>query len=88
MQREQPKTGRGPWGAARRGRGHLGTVKRREQSLLREWRDVLISPRVGWSASVGLVLALLMSLVAVWTRERPLVGVGQVMWYTDRKSVV
>lgn len=82
MQREQPKTGRGPWGAARRGRGHLGTVKRREQSLLREWRDVLISPRVGWSASVGLVLALLMSLVAVWTRERPLVGVGQVMWYT------
>ncbi|MCL4221973.1 MAG: HDIG domain-containing protein [Phycisphaerales bacterium] len=82
MQREQPKTGRASGVGTKRGRGHLGTVKRREQSLLREWREVLMSPRVGWSATVGTVLALVLSVVAVWTREQPLVGVGQVMWYT------
>lgn len=82
MQREQPKAGKPVTGAAKRGRGHLGTMKRQERSFFRELREAMMSRRVGLSVSVGVVLALATSMVAVWTREQPLAGVGQVMWYT------
>ncbi|GAB4383391.1 MAG: hypothetical protein Kow0022_03090 [Phycisphaerales bacterium] len=82
MQREQPKTGRAATGSVKRGRGHLGTMKRQERSLMRELREAMLSRRFGWSVGVGAVLAVMTSIVAVWTREQPLVGVGQVMWYT------
>ena len=78
MQREAPKPSRGT-GAAMRGRGRAGSVQRRRRSVVREMRELVLSQRVGWSLSVGLVLALVTSVTAVWTREQPLVSVGQVM---------
>jgi len=81
MQREQPKTSR-PTTGARRGRGHLGSLTRRKRSVLREYREALTSRSVGWSISIGLLLALAASIVSIWTREQPIVAVGQVMRFT------
>ncbi len=77
MHRDGGRSGRttGP----RKARGRTSSIRKPERSRARDLRDAVTSPRVGWALTVGLILTLFTSIVAVWASEQPLIAVGRVM---------
>ncbi|GJM19205.1 MAG: 7TM receptor with intracellular metal dependent phosphohydrolase [Phycisphaeraceae bacterium] len=75
MASEQTKAGSKPKAA----KNKRAVVLVRQRTLRQKARDLIEHPTVGWGVITGLIFALIVTGVAIWAREQPLVAVGQVM---------
>ncbi|MEQ8770175.1 MAG: HDIG domain-containing protein [Phycisphaerales bacterium] len=65
--------------ASRAPKARRTVVRVRERSLAQRARALMEHPTLGWGVIVGLALTIVVTTLAVWAREHPLVEVGQVM---------
>ncbi len=72
MASESPK-------AKHNGKPRRSVVRVRERSFSQRVRGLMDHPTLGWGVIVGLALTMVVTTLAIWAREHPLVDVGQVM---------